>query len=152
MNKKPTSKAPAYPLGIIAKDLEYPKMASGDSLDYNAGDCGHVTLYEVAGRRQGEKFWVVCTLGIAKNRRGYADRSYGVRTDGSVVRVGHGPHVLQTITVHVRKSRVAALAELLKLHREGAIAAHQIRDRIGSRRAEGQLRRAAGQRSWMWDN
>jgi hypothetical protein len=134
------------PLGIIPSDLGYPK--TGD-LDYAAGDHGRITLYEVDGRRG--RYWVVCTLGIRRGQRsGQADRTYGVTVDGSPVRVGIGPHVKQQITVWVRKNRRESLSKLLELHNQGLVVANQIRDRISSRRAEGQLRRADGQRSWDW--
>jgi hypothetical protein len=139
-----------YPLGITDRDLEYPKSASRERLSLKHGEYGRVTLYQIRGRA-GDVYWAVCTLWISRSRRGTTDRTYAIRTDdGTVCRIGAGPHVLQEITVYIRENRVADLAELLRLYDEGSVAAHQIRDRIGSRRAEGQLRRAAGESSWYW--
>lgn len=150
-------RAPAktpYPLGIVEADLTYPRMASGDALDYSAGEGGSFTLYEVETRR-GSTEWVVCTLGIQGGRRSRiyaAERTYAVNLRGGVMRVGRGPHVKQVITVYVRKSRRQALDKLVQLHTDGLAQAGMIRDRIGSRRAQGQLMRAEGRTNWRWDS
>lgn len=133
------------PLGITEADLKYPQHP--DKTCWDAGDGGRVDLYEIQSRR-GTTEWVVATLHISKGRK--SDRTYGIRMDGTVCRVGAGPHVLRTVRVHVRESRLEALQPLLELHRRGLTEAGQIRDRIGSRRAEGQLRRAQGEVSWRW--
>lgn len=144
-----TRAAAPLPMGLTDEDLRYP--ASEDH-DYAAGDHGQLTLYEVTDARRGAT-WVIATLGISKSRRGHADRTYGIRVDTQTIcRVGNGPHVTRTLTVYPRKSRAKVLAPILELYTKGCGEAGLIRDRIGSRRAEGQLRRARGERSWAWDN
>lgn len=99
--------------------------------------------------------WVIPTLSIA----GGGQRTYAVALAeggsdrvqrGAQVRCGMGPHVLTQYTVHVRKSRVDALRPFLALRRDGAIDANVTRDRISSRRAQGQVERAAGNNYWRW--
>lgn len=142
------------PKGMIAKDLEYPKYDSRDQL---AHDVRHnrFEMYAVSFRN-GSTEWVIATLQISngsrRNPAASSARTYAVRvSNGALCRVGKGPHVKATIAVYVRKSRVAALASLLKLLDKGEEEAHQVRDRISSRRAQGQVMRAEGRRSWRWD-
>lgn len=136
------------PTGVIQKDLEYPKYNSKDRLMSDIGEYGTLTFYET--KRFG---WCITTLGISRGKMGRAARSYAVRvSDGSPVRIGNGPHVTRVVKVYVRTSRVKALQKYVDLYNKGAEDASTIRDRISSRRAEGALRRARGERSWYWDN
>jgi hypothetical protein len=145
MAKKATKTVQALPPGVLASDLKYPSWKSMERVVET------LTFYQVA-RRTGALDWVITTLHIAKARRaGTMDRSYGIYLDGSVCRVGKGPHVKQAITVYVKQSRLAKLQKYLDLHVQGQEAAGQIRDRIGTRRAQGQLERAAGNTWWRWD-
>ena len=136
-NNKQTGK---LPFGIKKSDLGYPK-------DYKDSILHYIDIYEV------ERFgWVVATLPIggSSRRSGYAQRTYAVTADGKVCRVGKGPHVKQTIKVYVAKSRAKDLSELVELYTNGAVKANTIRDRISSRRAQGQLNRMNGLTSWRW--
>lgn len=138
------------PLGLTEADLKYPKYDSKDKMVYDVGEHGSYTLYEVSDRN-GTVWWAIATLGIAKGR-GNSDRTYAVKVDnGSLVRVGRGPHVKRTVTVYVRQSRAKDLEKLQTLYMSGLTAAGQVRDRISSRRAQGQLMRAEGRSSWLWD-
>jgi hypothetical protein len=131
-------KAEPLPLGIKASDLAWPKG-------------GRFTrsfeLYLTS--RFG---WCVATLKIGNGRSG-PPRTYGASLkDGKIVTMGGGPHILDTKTVYLTEERTAALAKLVEFYEKGVEEAGLIRDRIGSRRAEGQLRRAQGQTFWHWSN
>ncbi len=77
--------------------------------------------------------------------------AYGVTVkDGRVVRCGNGPHVTREITVHLTKDNVGRLARYVELWKTGMAEANGIRDRISSRRAQGQAHRAAGRSHWNW--
>lgn len=132
---------PALPPGITKADITPHNVA------WVAGSGGTLTFYNTAGFG-----WCLATLAIAAGRRGQPDRTYAVKLDdGAVVRIGGGPHVLSTVTVYINKGRETALKRYIDLYTEGAGRAGQIRDRISSRRAQGQEMRAAGRRSWQWD-
>ncbi len=102
--------------------------------------------------------WVIPTLLISSGstrrrvRAGMAsaDRTYAATLHGRVVRVGLGPHVKAQIVVFVRKSRLAVLRRFLLARASGAEQANVVRDRISSRRAEGQVNRDKGLTSWRW--
>lgn len=139
-----------YPLGITKADLEYPRwdVPEGQRLNYDVGTNGTLWLYNCK-----EFGWCVATLHISKSKnRNYPDRTYGVRlSDGQVVTMGGGPHVTERITVYVRKDRTEALSKLIERYDEGMGSANQIRNRIGSRRAQGSLMRSQGRTSWYWN-
>jgi hypothetical protein len=138
---------PALPVGITPDDLTYPKFSDPESkrLDYTAANGGQVSLYEVTGFG-----WVIATLGIAAGGK-FADRTYGVKVDdGSVVRVGKGPHVKRTFSLYFRKNRMKDLQKYLDLYNTGLEKAGMIRDRISTRRAQGALRRADGFGLGLW--
>ncbi len=139
---KPTIKKSSgkLPDGVNNADLVWPKPK--DPLVHDAGNRGVLTFVETSGFG-----WCLATLSITNRGRTYAVRV----ADGSSVRVGSGPHVLCTINVYVRKSRLKALQRYLDLYTAGGQRAGEIRDRISSRRAEGVERRAAGQSYWRWD-
>lgn len=134
---------PELPLGLRASDLQYPKRpAKYDWGKPQPFDVLHtVTLYETD--RMG---WVVTTLHIRNpGRRHRSDaqaRTYGVTVDGTVCRVGLGPHVKRTVTAYVTRARADALAKLVALHEKGMADAGSIRDRISSPRANSMMRRA----------
>ena len=139
------------PPDIIVDDLKYP--SDYKDLANNVGDYGQLTFHKINGRKRGEE-WVIATLLISRagpRQRGAADRTYAVTLDGQIMRVGLGPHVKSTVTIYLRKSRMAVLQKYVDLHAKGGADANQIRDRISSRRAQGQLERAAGKYSWKWD-
>jgi len=89
----------------------------------------------------------------ATARRGsnVADRTYATTLDGKSVRIGFGPHVRARHTVFVSKSRLAVLQKFLDLRKQGQVTSNEIRDRISSRRAQGQVNRANGLQSWRWE-
>src|SRR4029077_16922930 len=101
--------------------------------------------------------WAIPTLHIRNaGRRSHPGatnrRPYAVATEnGKTYRVGLGPHVEETHPVWVKKSRLQALLKFIELKNGGEGSAGQIRDRISSRRAQGQVMRAEGRSSWRWD-
>lgn len=151
---------PSLPPGVLVSDTKWPDISkyngsknfnSDEVVDPQFGDHGALTFYEVKDRK-GFTNWYIATLGISRGKQGRADRTYAVRIkDGALGRIGNGPHVLQTVKVYVRKGRAEALKKYLDLYTKGAGDAGMVRDRISSRRAQGQLERAAGHRSWRWD-
>ena len=142
------------PEGITAKDLTYPKWSprtrkyEGGEIDYTLGDCGHLIFHNTTAFG-----WCIATLHISNTKRsGLTDRTYAVRvSDGGTVRIGAGPHVTQTITVYLRKLRLAKTQKYLDLYNTGMGKANAVRDRISSRRAQGVEHRALGHSSWYWN-
>jgi len=132
-------KKSTLPADIVASDLKWPKYEPGKRV------VATLTFDEVTSFG-----WCIRTLGIRRSRRAdRTDRTYAVRvSDGSTVRIGIGPHVLRTITVYVTEDRADALAKYTAMHNAGDVRANEIRDRISTRRAQGQLRRAAWDRPW----
>src|SRR5262245_9036154 len=108
-----TSEANALPMGVIAKDLEWPSYKSKDRLASDVGDHGAITLYEVKGYG-----WVIVTLLIgSRGLVASTNRYYGIRVaDGAHVRVGKGPHVTRVIQIKVRESRRKALDKFVQLY------------------------------------
>jgi hypothetical protein len=124
------------PIGILKSDLKYDKLAR-----YT------FDLWLVKGIG-----WCIPTLFIAKAKRSdRADRYYAVHIDsGKLCRIGNGPHIEELHTVYVAPKRAEALQKFLDLRTQGEVDANVVRDRRSSRRAQGQLNRAAGLTSWMW--
>lgn len=141
------------PPGILPKDTQWQSSLSRDQRLWSEGDHGQLTFYKISGHLHGD-FWVIETLLIARAGRraaaGATDRTYAITLDGRVMRVGLGPHVRAKVTVYLHQSRRAALQQYIDLHAKGIGDAMRIRDRISSRRAQGQLERMAGNRSWIW--
>jgi hypothetical protein len=138
--------ATTLPKGIEKSDLHVPAdYKSYDKVPYEqrSFELWHVTRFG----------WCIPTLLIGRARRANStDRTYAVTVEGGqVVRVGRGPHVTATHVVHVTNARHAALKSFLTLREKGQGDAGQIRDRISSRRAQGQLMRAEGRSSWRWN-
>lgn len=141
-----TPKPPSLPKEIVEKDLKYPDYRDKDQLIKEWEDRTFELWYTTS------LGWVIPTLLIRHSRRAErADRTYATTLDGKACRVGLGPHVLRRVTVYVRESRRAALQKFLDLRRSGQVTSNQIRDRISSRRAQGQVMRAEGRTSWRWD-
>jgi hypothetical protein len=144
----------ALPKGITAADLKRPDYKEFERekvhtvpYDDRQFDLWYVTAFG----------WCIPTLQISSGgpRRRSAGvtqpRTYAVIVEtGKVCRVGAGPHVLETATVYVRPKTLKALQPYLDLRTKGAADAGQVRDRISSRRAQGQLERAAGNTYWRW--
>jgi hypothetical protein len=138
-----TKTSTTLPPDILVSDLKYSK-----DVDWKLGDGGVLTFYYVDGRRANK--WYIATLRIGSGRQ-YADRTYAIDLNGHVARIGKGPHVKETIRVYIRKQRLNALQKYLDLYQQGLNDASQIRDRISSRRAQGQLERASGNTWWRWN-
>ena len=124
------------PPNVQPIDLKYPE----GGCNYKLGDNGCLHFYKTS--RFG---WCVATLSIGR------DRTYAVTLDGSQVRVGNGPHVEARATVYLSSANAKRLEKYTDLYAAGVGASNDIRDRISSRRAEGQVRRGRGERSWLWN-
>ncbi len=160
--KKPAPAKPAVelPPDVKASDLDWPKAPDFNGPDWakyreaSYGDHGgRLTFYRVAEGRTGTH-WVLVTLLIGKatgRRAGKSDRTYAIGlADRKVYRVGYGPHVQAEVTVHLSHLNLDRLQKYVELWKDGMAQAGTIRDRIGTRRAQGQLHRAAGETSWRW--
>lgn len=148
---KTSKKAPAktsenndLPPDVVPGDLKYPEWK-------DRAECclTSLTFYKTTGLG-----WVLCTLGIAKatgKRAGRSDRTYAIQiSNQKLCRVGFGPHVLKEVNVFLSKKNIKRLQKYIELRDKGLIDANTARDRISSRRAQGQLYRQAGLVSWMW--
>lgn len=129
------------PEGILKSDLEYPKDYKDHVYD------GDFELWYTEGFG-----WCIPTLLISKNNRNnYGDRTYAVRiNDGGNVRIGRGPHVKAQVKVYARKDRMTVLQKYLDIRTKGSEAANTVRDRISTRRLQGQQHRMLGHTSWRW--
>jgi hypothetical protein len=140
------------PKGVLASDTKWPK---GVGVEWKRGSHGNLTFYKIR-RLDGTELWVIATLLIARAgrrfSRGVSDRTYAVTLDGKVVRVGLGQHVIREVTIYIRTARLTALQQYIDLYDKGAMEANQIRDRISSRRAQGQIERAQGRSHWHWNS
>ena len=153
MSTKPATavKTIKLPPDILETDLQRPAWDAKDNQALVEGRYGkeHAEFELWYTEKMG---WCIPTLLIGRARSANTtDRTYATTLDGKPVRIGKGPHVLRTVTVYVRVSRLAVLQKYLDTRTAGAATAGQIRDRISSRRAQGQEERAAGHRSWLWD-
>ena len=145
---------PSKPVGdlppdVKASDTKYPAkpLAYAVILELGLRDYS-LSFYRVKGMG-----WVLLTLGISgagKSDRNSTARSYGTTMEGKVCRVGRGPHVEKEATVYLSEENLPRLRKYVDLLAKGLADAGQIRDRISSRRAQGQLHRAAGRSSWTW--
>lgn len=152
MTKKSTKLVADLPKGITKDDLERPHWdAKGSEKQaYDKESYRHLEFGLWYTEALG---WVIPTLFIGGGRRAAqagSVRTYATTIDGKVCRVGMGPHVKQQLTVYVRVGRRAALQPYLDLQEKGQADAGQVRDRISTRRAQGQLHRQAGHTSWTW--
>ncbi len=150
-SRKPVSKpVTALPPDITVADTKAPPMGEGMSYTERKEFMGDLPYYFTFYQTQGFG-WVLCTLGIGGKGRGDAARTYGITVaDGKVVRVGRGPHVLKIVEVYVSKKNKDRMARYVELLRKGLAEAGTIRDRISTRRAQGQINRANGMTFWHW--
>lgn len=147
-----TKNGNVLPAGVLESDLVYPSYQERDKdeskrLNYDAGfDLWLISSFG----------WVVPTLAISRG----GQRTYAVAVGegvprparrGAQVRVGNGPHVLEQVRVYVTKGRASALKPYAELKLSGEVGANETRDRISSRRAQGQVMRQQGRSSWRWD-
>lgn len=128
-----TAPAGGLPPGALNSDTAWPKGQERV--------IATLSVYDLGGRFG----WAVKTLPI--NAR--TNRAYGMTVEsGRVVTMGNpGTRI---VTLYITEKRKAALQKYIDLHAAGQQDAGAIRDRIGSRRAEGQIRRARGEYSWHW--
>lgn len=149
-SKMPAPVVADLPPDVIEDDTKYVSLTIADH-DKVPADIRYsgLTFYKTAAFG-----WVVCTLPISSGRRqGLPDRTYAIKVDGGAIcRVGRGPHVLKTVTVYVYQRNIGRLQKYVDLWLKGMAAAGSVRDRISSRRAEGQVKRAQGLHSWRWDS
>lgn len=140
---------------LRASDLKYPSYKGKTKRVETMGDYGQASLYYT------QNFgWLIATRSIGgRSRSGLAQRTYAARIDSNtgaalpgVYRVGAGPHVLRTVTVYFTTANQTRLAKLAEAYTAGATNAGIVSDRRSSRIAEGQLRRARGERSWLWSS
>lgn len=99
--------------------------------------------------------WVLCTLKISsagkRHAPGTPDRYYAIGLkDGKTYTVGRGPHVKSVLRVYFRRDNWERLEKYATLWETGMANAGTVRDRISSRRAQGQQHRAAGRSFWTW--
>ena len=125
-------------------------MQAKDREIRNAGHYGALTFYLVKNTG-----WVLTTLHISNPSRRQASgtpaRTYGIGVaDSKVYTVGRGPHVEKEVTVYLDSTNIDRLQRYADLWVKGMEDASAIRDRISSRRAQGQLHRAAGESHWRW--
>lgn len=148
--KKAAAPKVELPPDVIKSDTEYP--THDERPDTNVPEdirYQGLTFYKTKSLG-----WVLCTLNISSGRRRYGPsttaRNYGITMDGKVCRVGSGPHVLATVKVYLTKANIERLGKYITLWVTGMSLAGETRDRISTRRAQGQVHRAAGRTSWMW--
>jgi hypothetical protein len=140
------------PPDVKAADLKYPSYERDDRLSYSELQAMGLESNALLFYRVTTFGWVLTTLLIGKGRNARSARYYAVKLDGTTCRVGQGPHVTKEVTVYLTKSNLARLQKYVDLYQTGGSRAGEIRDRISSRRAEGQERRARGERFWHWSN
>lgn len=141
------TKAPkTLPPNVILEDLQY---NFEDRIGWDSEYPVVLTLHLVQGE------WMIATLHISNpNRKQLARgidtaRTYAISVlNGKIYTVGKGPHVKETIEVHVKKSNVDRIKNLLVRYQEGLEAAGRIRDRRSSRIAQGRLYRASLYDAW----
>jgi hypothetical protein len=141
VHTKTTSKPTVLPDGIRESDLKFPSYTKCRKVPY---DSRSFELWHTTGLG-----WCIPTLLIARGRT--TNRTYATTLDGKPCRIGRGPHVTRTVTVYVTDARLKDLQRFLDLRTKGAGDAGQIRDRISSRRAQGQMERQAGNSYWRWN-
>ncbi len=146
--KKPATPVLELPPDVIEADTKYPsfetRVRTGlpEELTYTP-----LTFYKTSAMG-----WVLTTLAIGGAGKQATARTYGITVEKQgLVRVGRGPHVLATATVYLSTENIARLQKYVDLWLKGMEGAGNTRDRISSRRAQGQMMRAQGRSSWRWD-
>jgi hypothetical protein len=141
---------PDFPPDVIEADTKWPPPDDNPKPWRTGNDADvprSLTFYKVQGARIKDA-WVIVTLPI--DNRG---RSYVVQCEtGSTGRAGRGPHVKAEVTVYLTRKNIDRLRRYVDLWRKGAAEAGMIRDRISTRRVQGQIERAKGKTSWRWDS
>lgn len=141
------------PPDVVEADLSYDSSHRLDWKELPEGTTYHLTFYQVGGEgaRSKQLRWVLCTLNISGKGKGQTERYYGIEVETQqVCRVGRGPHVVKVVTVYLSKKNLKRLQRYVDLHQSGLAQAGSIRDRISTRRAIGQQKRAEGRTTWWW--
>ena len=141
------------PPKVQASDLKWPETGTSvyDKLrELGIESTNSLTFYLCTMSGKGGTEWIITTLPISKGKRGNADRSYAIALDGKACRVGNGPHVKAEVTVYLSTVNWDRLLPYVELYLKGLEQAGMVRDRISSRRAQGQINRANGLSSWRW--
>jgi len=127
------------PKDVRQEDTRYP---TGDArLLCDAGDNGCLKFHDMGGRFG----WCVATLVIGRNR------TYAITLDGeTIVTISTNRPGDAHIIVYLTTNNIARLKQYVDIHKDGLSRAHDIRNRVGSRRAEGQERRKRGETYWRW--
>jgi hypothetical protein len=134
---QPIPKARTYPAGIKVSDTKYPmfpKSLERGTQEAEAWYDRNRTVETLSFYRTERFGWVIQTLHIrnASRRQRNAgmdtSRSYAISMDGTMCRVGLGPHVAEKFMLYVTKERLAALQKYLDLYNKGMGAANEIRD------------------------
>jgi hypothetical protein len=151
--KKPVQMT-ELPPDVEPEDLKYPEPGRGLPWERRK-ELGLEDLYSLTFYRVRDLGWVLCTLHISNPSRkaaaGTTARTYGIGVaDGKVYTVGRGPHVTKEVEVYLSGDNLDRLSRYVDLWKKGMEDASAIRDRISSRRAQGQLHRAAGRTHWTW--
>jgi len=136
MKTKATAPTTTLPPDVLSSDTKYPPFRKNGARVVDSLMFYNVTSFG----------WCIATLLIRgpgrRSAAGATARTYAVRVDdGSLVRIGLGPHVTQTVHVYVTDKRLAKLQKYLALRDSGAIKANETRDRISTRRARSAQRR-----------
>lgn len=135
------------PPDVQASDLEFPKKhLPWEQLEALGLGGSALTFYLVPSLGG----WILTTLGISGAGRQATARSYGIGLDGKTCRVGKGPHVKASVTIYLSADNVERLSKYVELWQAGMERAGEVRDRISSRRAQGQIHRANGRTRWTW--
>jgi hypothetical protein len=135
----------ALPAGIKESDLKYRTPPLHHNPNWYDTKGKRHELFELTMHYTENFGWCIATLGIRRNTRanGFGDRSYGISiNDGSLVRIGMGPHVKRTIRVHLYVDRLKDLQQYIDLYNKGLEGAGDVRDRISTRRARTTARRS----------
>jgi len=146
------SKLPKLPAGIRPADLKFPRSRQGLKPSH------YRKLEELGLPSWGTEFslwyserWMIPTVNISGKSSREAERTYAIGVDDKkCYRIGGGPHVTAKVRVYLTAANFDRLFPFLQLQEEGKKQAGKIRDRISSRRAQGQIYRAQGLRHWRW--
>lgn len=132
-----------YPLPkpLILSDLKRASYNSKDEIPYEEKTIIHDATW--TGCFQSFEVWYSQGFGwcfptlLIKNatRNSNSSRTYAVTTDGKLVRIGAGPHILAKTQVYLKKSNLERLSPILELLRKGSSEANVYRDNLSTRRA-----------------
>lgn len=127
------NKLPKY---IKSADLKSNYKKSLDTKTVSAlwdrGADTHIKLWHVTG--WGWCIPVLLIKSAGRRNPNVVDRNYAVMVEsGELVRVGLGPHIDETVLVHVNKTNFKRLTPLIDVMIKGKVLAHQARDQRSTR-------------------